>query len=519
MGSLYLTGNSMKDWIILLNFLPATTSSYEGKGCVYPSTAVLLIGSYLAKNGYKIKIIDGAYDEDYREKLKDFIAEMSDKILYVGMSVMVTQIPFALAMSRVIKEINPSIPVVWGGPHPTLYPDETLADDHVDIVVINEGSHTALDIAKALNGELPLASVCGIGYKDFNKTEHFTPPSPLENIEDLPFFDFSLINVENYLNPQAVSVYQREFPHYKNDLRIMPILTGLGCPYKCQFCINVILKRKYRFRSAESIVDEIKYLQNKYMANTFLFLDEDFFISKRRLMELISLCEANQLHFNFRAWCRVDHFKESYLNLGLLRRMSNIGHISLVMGGESANQETLTNLQKGITPEQIIHSLQVITKSSEKIFPRYSFMVGLENETLYQIQNTYKFCMKMKRINPQVDIAGPFIFRLYPGSPIFERIREKYQISVPDSLEAWEKHINSAGNFDEMPWLPKKFQEIRDILLFHSYYALGIRDTNLNLKSLIKSIVIYLSKFRVRYFFFKIPFEYWAFSLIKERLK
>jgi anaerobic magnesium-protoporphyrin IX monomethyl ester cyclase len=511
----------MKDMVILVNFLPAVGVSYTNKGSIYPSTSILLIGSYLTRNGYKVRIIDGAYDQDYKDKLKSVLNDMEGQILFVGMSVMVTQIPFALEASKIVKGVNPDIHVVWGGPHPTLYPEQTLRDDHVDIVVINEGTSTALDISRSLARDSDLGLIPGIGYKDAEKVKHFTHPASLDDINDLPFFDFSLIETEHYLNPKTASVYKREFPHYKNELRIMPILAGLGCPYKCQFCINVILKRRYRYRSARAIVDEIKHLQDRYSANTFLFLDEDFFINKKRIIELVSICEAENLHFNFRAWCRVDHFKESYLNVDLLKRLSNVGHISLVMGGESASPEILIDLKKEITPGQIINSLKVITESDKRIFPRYSFMVGLENETMSQIRETYRFCMEMQKINSSVDIAGPFIFRLYPGSPIFERITRDYKIKIPDSLESWSLHTSNAGSSEEMPWTPEEFQKNKDLIAFYSVYALSrpIGISFWSIKGMAKIILIYISKFRMRHFFFGFPFEYWLFSLVMSEIE
>ena len=511
----------MKGIVVFINLLPAPESTYENKGCMYPSTSILLISSYLTNNGYNVRIIDGAYQEDYKERLQAYLHEMKGQIIFIGLSVMVTQIPLALEVSKIVKGINADIPVVWGGPHPTLYPEETLRDDHVDIVVINEGTYTALNIARALCTGSNLGDIRGIGYKDDEKMIHFTSLSELEDINELPFFNYSLIEAENYLTPQTTSVYKREFPEYKGELRIMPILTGLGCPYKCQFCINVILKRKYRHRSARSIADEIKRLQSQYAANTFLFLDEDFFINKKRIHELVSICEEEKLHFNLRTWCRVDHFKKSYLNVGLLRRLSNIGHVSLAMGGESASPEVLIDLKKGITPEQIINSLKVITESDKKIFPRYSFMVGLENESMDQIRNTYRFCMKMKEINPSVDIAGPFIFRLYPGSPIFERLVRNYHIKIPESLESWANYINNAGSAEEMPWTPEDFQKKKDIISFYAGYALSFYDrrSRWSFKHMVKITIILVSRFRIKHFIFSFPFEYWLLMIIRKSLR
>lgn len=510
----------MKDLVVLVNFLPAPDASFEGKGRVYPATAIMLIGTYLSQNGYRVLIVDGAYHEDYEIKLRDIIHKEGPNILYVGMSVMVTQIPFALSASKIVKEITKDIPIVWGGPHATLYPEETLRDDNVDIVVINEGTITAYNLACALREGLELKGVTGIAYRDAQGRITVTAPSELEDISKLPFFDFSLIDIEQYLCPQSASVYKREFPHYNGELRIVPILTGLGCPYKCQFCINVILKRRYRFRSARTIVEEIKRLKGKYGANTFLFLDEDFFISKKRLFEFLSICEDEDLHFNFRTWCRVDHFKDSYLNKDTLKRMSRIGHVSIAMGGESANREILLDLQKGITPEEIINSLKIITASGKNIFPRYSFMVGMENESLEQIKNTYRFCLSMKELNPSVDIAGPFIFRLYPGSPIFDRIVRNYKIKLPETPAAWANYISCMGSYDEMPWTPEFFQKNKHLIEFYANYAFYVLtgDASWDIKRLVKKVLIVLSRLRIKHFFFSFPYEYEIFKFIRKRI-
>ena len=499
--------NNDKNKIIFLNFLPAIDSSYSNKGSIYPCTASLLIGTYLYKHGFEVQIIDGAYHQDYLEQLRDLLSE---DVLYVGMTVMTSQIPFALEASKLIKDVCPLIKVVWGGPHPTLFPEQTLRNDNIDIVAINEGTFASLALAQAFVTNSPLHSIHGIGYKDQSGKIIFSEPACLDNLEELPYFDFSLIELDNYLNSPSSSVYQREFQSYKDKIRVLPILTALGCPYKCQFCFNVITKRKYRIRSAESIVSEIKHLMSQYNVNTFFFLDEDFFINKKRAFEFVDLVEKEGLHFNWRMWCRVDHFKEKYLDRNFIERLAAIGHGSLVMGGESANQEILDAINKRITPEQILHSLHTITGT--RIMPRYSFMIGLENETMDQIKNTYRFCFELLKINPEVDIAGPFIFRLYPGSPIYDRIIKTHDLDIPKELEDWVVFLQNESCYTRMPWTPKKFQEIAHLLPFYSYFAfLRTSDMKLSIKGMSNYFIHQLSKFRIKHLLFKYPFEYWVF--------
>ena len=180
----------------------------------------------------------------------------------------------------------------------------------------------------------------------------------------------------------------------------------------------------------------------------------------------------------------------------------------MVMGGESASQEMLDCLKKNITPEQIMNSLNLLTGTT--IFPRYSFMVGLENETMEQIRNTYKFCLDMTKINPKVDIAGPFTFRLYPGSAIYNRLVAKYDLNIPDSLDSWVEHLKKEISFTEIPWTPKQFQKNTKLLTFYSNYTLGCFRKKIRHPMKIPYLFCReLARLRLKYFFFKFPLEYW----------
>jgi len=466
--------NSQKK-IILINLPPGGTKWNTPRSMVWPSTAILLIASLLKEKGYTVKIIDINIHENYINIIKK---HLSNDTIFVGLSVMVSQIYWGLKISEEIKNINRRVKIVWGGPHATLYPEQTVCNDNVDIVVINEGTKAIVNLVKGLLNNTDISIIKGIAFKDVNNCIRVTKQEDCDSIEDIPFFDYSLIDTSSYLTSTVPSVYEREFSNYNSKIKIMPILTGLGCPYKCQFCINVILKRRYRFRAALDIVDEIERLQKKYDVNTFLFFDEDFFISKMRMREFLDLVEKRNLKFNWRMWCRVDHFNEKHVTGEIISRLGRVGYGSLVMGAESGNQSILDDLKKGITLEQIQNSLKVV-KNSDKIFPRYSFMVGLEGETFEQACETYRFCLKIKKTHLKADIAHPVLFRLYPGSPIFDSLCKKYDITMPNTLNEWSNFIKQEeGNieslsFSDMKWMPKKL--IKNYKNMDFYYRLAER--------------------------------------------
>lgn len=498
--------------IILVNFLPSVTSNYGDRGSIYPRTALMLIATMLQHAGFEVTLIDGGYHLDYLDRLEDALKRHKIKVCYVGMSVMTTQVPLALRAAQRVKQISPTTPVVWGGVHPSLFPEQTLASQDLDIVVINEGAVTAVSLAQTMTADGPLSGVRGIGYKEPAGEMVFTDPALPEDINDLPFLNFELIEIDNYLSQEHQSVYQREFPAFQGKVKVLPLLTGLGCPFKCQFCINCILKRHYRYRDAQSIFAEIKRLMAAYDVNSFLFLDEDFFVNKKRAFNLLELVEKEGLRFNWRFWCRVDHFKEDYINPAFVKRLLNIGEVSFVMGAESGNQRILDKLDKGITIQQTLDSL--CTLSQFKAMARYSFIVANEDETMAEIRNTLRFCTKLKKMGKYVDIA-PFAFRLYPGSPIFDRLTASYNIKTPNKLEDWEEFIVKEEVYTELSWAPANFQKHCKAIQFYASWAFGYFGPVKNFKDILKIILVKTARLRFRFFLFSFTFECYLLKMLR----
>lgn len=497
-----------KQNVLLINLPPSPDYKYMNPGSLYPATGILLIGTILKKQGLNVKIIDGTTKKDYEQKT---IEAINDDTIMVGFSVMTSQVPLALNLSKIIKAKHTDIPIVWGGIHPILFPEQTVQNPNIDMVVTGEGYETILDLLEYTTGRINIEQVRGIGYKNKSGVTCLTKPATMDNINELPHFNFDILDdLEIYLNSR--SVYEREISKDKNEkTRLMPMLTGLGCCYKCQFCINVILKRKYRFRSAISIIAEIKKLQKKYSTNAFIFYDEDFLISKKRLLEFLDLIEKDNLQFYWRIWGRVNYFRENYLNKDLVLRLERCGLRSIAMGAESGSQEIIDLIEKRIKVENIIDSARMLKPT--KITPRYSFIVGLDGEQKKDTKLTYKLCAELMTTNNRTDIAGPFIFRYYPGSPIFDRIISKYNIKIPEKIADWTTALSKEGFLElkEMPWtwngLEKYIETLnRDILIYDK-----LRRTNIILGKLINRII----QWRLKKFNINFPIEVYTYDFLK----
>lgn len=498
----------MDQKVILINLPPSTNYNYRSAGSIYPATGILVIGTILKSQGLTVQVIDGTVKSDYIRRTLDSIDKST---VMIGFSVMTSQVPLAFNLSKLAKAKYPEIPIVWGGIHPILFPEQTLRNPNIDIVVTGEGYYATLRLIDYINGRISLQQVRGVGYKNALGTVVLNEPSEPDNINDLPHIDYSILDdIELYLS--AKSVYQREITTNKNEnLAVIPVLTGLGCCYKCQFCINVILKRSYRYRSAASIIGEIKKLIRKYGANTFIFYDEDFFINKKRLLEFLDLVEEDDLKFSWRAWARVDYFNNKYINRDLILRLEKCGLRSIVMGGESGSQKVLDIIKKGIKVENILHSAKML--DGAMITPRYSFMVGLEGEEKDDTKKTYKLCADLIDANQKVDIAGPFIFRYYPGSPIFDSIVKNYNIEIPHKVEDWKNYLSGEGylKVDKMPWVWNGCIETATILNKEMLIFAMLRNIDNSMSKLMKWVIMW----RIRNLYIKLPVELFAFDLMK----
>ncbi len=493
--------------VILVNLPPGPDFDYSSAGAVYPATGILLIASILKNKGFEVQVIDGAVRADYEERL---LRAIDKNTVLVGFSVMTSQVSMALRLSESIKARHSGLLVLWGGIHPILFPRQTLANSNIDIIITGEGVVPTLGLVDYLNGQKNLAEIRGIGFKNAENKLVLTEAGEPDDINTLAYFDFDILDdVEVYLS--AKNVLAREIATDNNEkIRLMPVLTGLGCCYKCQFCLNVFLKRRYRFRSAQSIINEIKRLQNKYAANTFVFLDEDFLISKKRLLEFLDLIEKEKLKFYWRIWGRVNYFRENYIDRKLVDRLEKNGLRSIAMGAESGSQKILDMIEKQIKVEDIFNSAKML--NGKKINARYSFIVGLEGETKDDTKATYKLCIDLKDVNPKVDIAGPFIYRYYPGSPIFNRIIKNYNIAIPQELDEWKCHLSVGGylKIGKMPWLWPGFEKKINILNRCVYIYSRFRDG----KTIVAKMIGNMMRWRIERFNLSFPIEVYIFYLL-----
>ncbi|MDD5589872.1 MAG: radical SAM protein [Candidatus Portnoybacteria bacterium] len=456
------------------------------------SVGLLCLGSYLYKKGVPVKIIDCARQEKWEKVFEEEIKDAA----YLGFSVMTTQIPSALRIAWWVKNFFPRVKLIWGGPHATFFPQETLESNLVDFVILNEGEGTMWELLDSLEASYnpDFSKIDGLGWKKDGQI--FIN----EKKELLPMREIPLPNWE--LMPSEVL----------ERLEIVPTHTSRGCPHRCAFCINAITKNRWRMRESGKVLEDIAIIKSKpcFAGKKLRFWDENFFVDMVRVKEIVEGMIKNDLIIPWETTVRADYFSRPELTDDLLEAMKQSGCYLLSFGAESGSPKILKKIDKDITRQEIIESAKKCLRHG--IIPQYSFMVGLPGETAKDIRQTISLIDELVALDPKVQILGPQAFRPYPGSKLYEECLEAGWKS-PEGLKEWARAVENELNYltpFNFPWV-KDPGLVDSLEAYARFGAVGFKNalgSTVTSSKLLKAAFIAVCKLRWKTRFFKWPIEY-----------
>ena len=407
--------NSRKNIIILCS--PTSddfrNEMHRTKGMFFPPMGLLLVAQTLKNSGYDVKLFDGNYDFNYKNKILDFVLRNQENIVFVGFYLAFLQIKDFLEIVNNIRGVNKSIKIIAGGPFSSAFPNLVLKNGMVDACCIGEGAKVSAEVAQNIVDDRSLEGISNIVFESRDK---FCPDKSRKRDT---LNEHNRIFYENFLD---VNSYADKFSLYlprdydKSIKRAMPILTGLGCSYKCAFCENALLGGSHISLSAENIVDQVSYYNDRFKIDSFAFFDEDFFIDKDRLFKLIELLRNRKMKIKWGTQCRANYFNEKYINKSLLKDLEESGCVRLSIGIESGSPEILKKINKGITPRQAILAAEQGKDSS--IYFSYSFLVNLPGETKKDLYMSFRLIDKLLSIKKNSFVSAIHYYFAYPGTPL-----------------------------------------------------------------------------------------------------
>ncbi|MDP3880109.1 MAG: radical SAM protein [Dehalococcoidales bacterium] len=196
-----------------------------------------------------------------------------------------------------------------------------------------------------------------------------------ENLDALPYPAWDLFPIDYY------SLFR--LPRTDNKDRCFPVLSGRGCPFRCNFCYRMY--QGYRLRSPEKVGEEIKYLKNKYSINYIQFDDELFMISPERTDEMCDVLQPLEMKW----WC---NGRLNYAKPKVLKRMREAGCVFVNYGIECFDDTVLKNMNKNLTTKQIQEGIEATLK--EGISPGFNMIWGNIGDTKETLRKSVDFLLK-----------------------------------------------------------------------------------------------------------------------------
>ena len=377
--------------------------------------SLLALGAAL-QDLYDFEIVDGNIDPHAAQTVLDLAASRSE-IAAVAVTVMPgQQVAPAIALSTAIRAAAPTIPIVWGGFFPTLYPDAAINAPYVDFVVRGQGEHTLLELLQRLSDAASqpsaidktgmstvtdhsaVAEIRGLtwmrdGAIVHNQDRPFSPPDSFP-----PFPYEKLLDVETYLRPSFLGT--RTAVHQ----------AAIGCRYRCSFCGVVSMFNGHTMlQGPDRLALAMETLQQRYGANAVQFYDHNFFDDEDSSLESLRV----MARFGMPWWCyaRTDTLaKFSAKTWEMIRRS---GLRMTYVGAEAASDAVLKAMKKGARVE---HTLEVAERGREfGVIPEFSFVLGGPEDPEGEIDTTLQFIKRLKAVNPDCEII------LYFYSPTPQR--------------------------------------------------------------------------------------------------
>lgn len=370
-----------------------------------PPVQLGYLASVLLENGYDAHIFDFKRLDLNKEQL--FVDLIAFKPDLIGISVITIEMPGAKRLVEDIRKHLPYAKIVLGGVHPTVLPDETLAEAGVDVIVRGEGEKIIVNLAHALfSSDQRLDNVRGITYYEGARIKSNPDESLIEDLDSLPYPAWDMIP------PVSYSTYAMQL--YKRRPVVATILTSRGCPFGCSFCASRVHGKKIRYRSPANVVSEMEMLVRKYSVGEFMFLDDNFTMNKEHALQICEEIIRRDLGI---VWKMPQGIRVDTIDEELIRYFKMAGCYEIGLGIESGNQEILNNVKKKLDLSIVQRSIALIKKFDIDVYG--FFILGLPGENRETIMETIRF-MRIGFDHISVSFCIP-----YPGSDIYNEYIKK----------------------------------------------------------------------------------------------
>ena len=419
---------------ILLMSPPAFTRRVVRDINPLPPMGLGYLASVAERLGVQVKILDclmhgwkheedvsanlvrvGLSDKDIQERIIQFKPDI------IGINCQFSrQYKIYHQMFSLIKKIDKRIIVIAGGPHATVCPEEVLGDENCDILLLGEAEESFHELIMAFQKDTEIITIDGLGYKIDGKPKINPKLGFIKNLDSIPFPAYHLMELDKYFGLDA----SHGTRHKK---RFCPIITSRGCPAKCTFCsAHQVWGNKYRMRSVENVLEEMRLLKDKYGVEEIMFEDDNVTADAKRAKFLFT--RMIEEGFNF-VWDTPNGVGVWSMDEEMIDLIKKSGCIKLNFPVESGSQHVLKDIiKKPLNLEKVKGLVRYCKKIG--LDCGMFLVMGMPGEKLSDMWESFRFAVKCGCFSPHISVATP-----YPGTQLYENCLKNGYFSKPFSLD------------------------------------------------------------------------------------
>lgn len=345
--------------------------------------------------------------------IREFLAGFRPDVLGIrGFTSQAAEYP---VVARIGKEVDPGCVVIAGGPHASTNVDALYAIPGIDLVCPYEGEETIVEIVRHVIEGKDLEGIRGTGYWDGEAVVRNPVRPDIQDLDALPLPDYEILDLDRYQGRLAMT-------DFLTKEKFTSIFTSRGCHYRCSYC-HTNFGKKVRFRSVQSVIDELAFLQDRYGIREFHIVDDIFNADRERAIAIFDeVVRRNwKIYFAFPNGLRADRMDEEFIQAA---KAAGTYHWALAV--ESASPRIQKLVRKFNKLDRVFEAIELSDKHG--VFTCTFNMLGFPTETLDEMEATIDFSVRSK-----AHMTHFFVVTPYEGTSMFEE------------LEKWGIHPSELG--------------------------------------------------------------------------
>lgn len=376
----------------------------------YPPLGTMYAASFMRDRGYDVALFDAMLAESEEEWATALDAEKpryaiiyEDNFNYLSKMCLLRMREAAFRMIEMARERGCTVIVC--GSDATDHAGKYL-EQGAQYVLLGEGEATLAELMEALEeGASPAAleDILGLAYTNgAGDVVHNGRRPDIKELDELPFPAWDLVDVEQYRR-----IWMEKHGYYS-----MNMVTTRGCPYHCNWCAKPIWGQRYNVRSPENVVEELKWLKERYRPDHIWFADDIMGLKPGWWNRFADLVEAEDARVPFKCLSRVDLLLRGDAVAGLQRAGCQI----VWVGAESGSQKILNAMEKGTEVEQIYEATERLHEAGVQV--GFFLQFGYPGETLADVEGTLQMVRECRPDDIGMSVSYPL-----PGTKFYERVK------------------------------------------------------------------------------------------------